>query len=69
MDYISNDKGGQELEHFFKRMHETGEYLSEDEFKHIYGQIISSVLYCHSRTVYHSDLKPSNILVSYDKDD
>lgn len=37
MDYVSNDKGGQELEHFFKRMHETGEYLDEKEFKHIYG--------------------------------
>ena len=60
-------KGGQELEHFFKRRQETGQYLGEEEFKHIYGQIIASVLFCHSKTVYHSDLKPSNILVCYDE--
>ena len=37
MDYVANDKGGQELEHYFKKLAEKGHYLSEEEFKNIYG--------------------------------
>lgn len=34
--------------------------------KRVFTQLVDGVRFCHSRGVYHRDLKPDNILVSYD---
>ncbi|XP_027256773.1 sperm motility kinase 2B-like [Cricetulus griseus] len=38
-------------------------YLSEDEARRIFKQIISAVNYCHEHGIIHRDLKPDNIMV------
>ena len=45
-------------------------FLSEKIVAKIMFQILSAVIYCHSRNIVHRDLKPENILfVSNDNDD
>ena len=40
-------------------------FFREDELvRRVFVQIIDAVEYCHSRGVYHRDLKPQNILIS-----
>lgn len=37
--------------------------LTEDEARKYFHQLIDAVNYCHSRNVYHRDLKPQNLLL------
>jgi calcium-dependent protein kinase len=37
--------------------------LSEDEAANIMKQLLSAVVYCHSKSVVHRDLKPENLLL------
>eukprot|EP00252_Welwitschia_mirabilis_P017576 TRINITY_DN3892_c0_g1_i1.p1 TRINITY_DN3892_c0_g1~~TRINITY_DN3892_c0_g1_i1.p1 ORF type:complete len:211 (-),score=31.83 TRINITY_DN3892_c0_g1_i1:212-844(-) len=39
------------------------EKLSEGEARKYFHQLINAVDYCHSRNVYHRDLKPQNLLL------
>ncbi|KAJ9675765.1 hypothetical protein PVL29_024613 [Vitis rotundifolia] len=50
---------GREL---FDRIAKNGR-LKEDEAKRYFQQLINAVDYCHSRGVYHRDLKPKNLLL------
>uniref|UniRef100_A0A8C4SCS9 Serine/threonine-protein kinase 1 n=1 Tax=Erpetoichthys calabaricus TaxID=27687 RepID=A0A8C4SCS9_ERPCA len=36
--------------------------LSEEKAKHAFRQIVQAVLHCHSRGVFHNDIKPNNIM-------
>ena len=40
--------------------------MDEEEFKEIFGQLMSAVFYCHSKGLYHGDIKPENILITKD---
>ncbi|XP_008678940.1 CBL-interacting protein kinase 9 isoform X1 [Zea mays] len=37
--------------------------LGEDESRIYFHQLINAIDYCHSRGVYHRDLKPQNLLL------
>lgn len=37
--------------------------ITEDEARKYFHQLIDAVNYCHSRNVYHRDLKPQNLLL------
>lgn len=41
----------------------TRNYLSEDEARHFFTQIVDAISYCHSNKVIHCDLKLENILL------
>jgi 5'-AMP-activated protein kinase, catalytic alpha subunit len=51
-------KGGE----LFNRIAKGGK-LTEDAAKKYFRQLIGAVDYCHSRGVYHCDLKPENVLL------
>eukprot|EP01061_Rhynchopus_euleeides_P014894 TRINITY_DN25650_c0_g1_i1.p1 TRINITY_DN25650_c0_g1~~TRINITY_DN25650_c0_g1_i1.p1 ORF type:complete len:386 (+),score=97.73 TRINITY_DN25650_c0_g1_i1:128-1285(+) len=49
---------------FFK-IKEEGK-LAEDMARNLFQQLMSAVIYCHSRLVAHRDIKPENIILSED---
>ncbi|KAA8494516.1 CBL-interacting protein kinase 23 [Porphyridium purpureum] len=51
-------KGDELYELLRKRGH-----LTERDAKHIFGQLVHGVAYCHEQGIYHRDLKPENILL------
>eukprot|EP00485_Elphidium_margaritaceum_P023433 CAMPEP_0202712548 /NCGR_PEP_ID=MMETSP1385-20130828/42699_1 /ASSEMBLY_ACC=CAM_ASM_000861 /TAXON_ID=933848 /ORGANISM="Elphidium margaritaceum" /LENGTH=194 /DNA_ID=CAMNT_0049372621 /DNA_START=8 /DNA_END=589 /DNA_ORIENTATION=+ len=53
--YFDND-----LKKYFDRNRGT---ISMNEIKHYVQQILMAVEHCHSKRVYHRDLKPQNILI------
>uniref|UniRef100_A0A8C4RE24 Serine/threonine-protein kinase 1 n=1 Tax=Erpetoichthys calabaricus TaxID=27687 RepID=A0A8C4RE24_ERPCA len=36
--------------------------MNEEKAKHAFRQIVQAVLHCHSRGVFHNDIKPNNIM-------
>ena len=43
--------------------------FAEKEVRHIFGQVVCGVAFCHSLGVAHRDLKPENILIKRSADD
>ncbi|XP_039592505.1 serine/threonine-protein kinase pim-1-like [Polypterus senegalus] len=43
-------------------MKRQGRPLEEEQGKSVFQQIVEAVMHCHSRGVFHSDIKPRNIL-------
>lgn len=50
--------GGELFDEIVKR-----KYMCEEDAAYIIKQILSAIVYCHSRGVVHRDLKPENILI------
>ena len=42
--------------------------FKEEQVRHLFGQIVCGVAFCHSLGVAHRDLKPENILIQRVKD-
>lgn len=40
--------------------------LSEEQVRDIMRQVLQAVCHCHDRGVFHSDIKPTNILINTD---
>eukprot|EP00182_Erythrolobus_australicus_P001077 CAMPEP_0185837608 /NCGR_PEP_ID=MMETSP1353-20130828/11681_1 /TAXON_ID=1077150 /ORGANISM="Erythrolobus australicus, Strain CCMP3124" /LENGTH=687 /DNA_ID=CAMNT_0028536547 /DNA_START=120 /DNA_END=2180 /DNA_ORIENTATION=- len=58
MEYVS---GGELFAHIQKTQR-----LAEQEARKLFSELVDAVAYCHSRGVYHRDLKVENILLSRD---
>ncbi|NP_001371145.1 uncharacterized protein LOC382395 isoform X1 [Mus musculus] len=41
--------------------------LQEEEAKHIFGQLVASVKYCHNLNIVHRDIKPQNVLLDEER--
>uniref|UniRef100_A0A8C6N0A7 non-specific serine/threonine protein kinase n=1 Tax=Mus spicilegus TaxID=10103 RepID=A0A8C6N0A7_MUSSI len=41
--------------------------LQEEEAKHIFGQLVASLKYCHNLYIAHRDIKPQNVLLDEER--
>jgi 5'-AMP-activated protein kinase catalytic alpha subunit len=59
MEYVNRGDFLQMLQ----KLHQEEKQLDEDTARKYFQQLISAMDFCHSRGVYHRDLKPDNILL------
>lgn len=59
LEYVAGDDLG-------KRLESRGS-LSEDEAKQLFKQLVDVMVYCHSKSIAHHDIKPQNLILDLSK--